>query len=207
VKALRTRSASEGLGVHACIAPRIYEADDVQKDRIRRSREMLEKCICDYNCEHVCDDKTIVELGCGCCDISGPFANDDNMVVGFDCNPESLALALKRFPNIIRLAPIPDDPQCCDVLVCCEFLEHIENPSELIAGWLPKAERCVISHPLDGDISGDLSAGEHQWSFSKDDFENWFRIGGHELIESEVFKMGGYQIVLGRGENLGNVIP
>jgi hypothetical protein len=195
VKSLRQRSASEGLRVHACIAPRVYEEDSVQKDRIERSRKMLSASIGGRK------GLRVVELGCGTMDITGPFSQGQ-IVYGVECNQEAVEIAARRWPNA-HLNVFSLDPESCDVLVCCEFLEHIENPSELIARWLPLAKRCVISHPLDGDISGDLSAGEHQWSFSKEDFENWFRIGGHQLVEHDVFNMGGYQIILGRGERLG----
>lgn len=142
----------------------------------------------------------IVELGCGTMDISGPFSRDQ-LAYGVECNHDAVQIAAERWPDA-HLNVLTLDPEVCDVLVCCEFLEHIENPSELVAGWLPLAKHCVISHPLNGDLTGDLSAGEHQWSFSREDFVNWFTIGGHRIVEEQVFKMGGYEIILGRGERI-----
>jgi hypothetical protein len=191
MKSLQQRSPEAGITVHQSKEARVYSEDGVQKERIERSRAYLSSCIGGRK------GLRIVELGCGTMDISGPFSKD-NLVYGVECNPESARIAVERWPdahvNVFSL-----QPEACDVLILCEFLEHIPEPSSLVSDWLPLAKQCVISHPLDGDITGDLSAGEHQWSYSEEDFRNWFTIGGHELVEHEVFKMGGYQIILGRG--------
>jgi len=191
VKLLKQRSADHGIQVHAAVKPRIYEQDDVQKDRIGRARKMVEAAIGGRK------GIRIVELGCGTMDISGPFSSAQH-VYGVECNPESVAIATERYPHA-HLNVISLQPEACDVLILCEFLEHIENPSELVSNWLPLAKQCVISHPLNGDLKEDLSGGEHQWSFSKEDFDGWFQLGGHKLVAQEVFKMEGYQIVMGRG--------
>lgn len=191
MKALRKRTTEHGIAQHTAVVPRIYEIDDVQKERIERSRKLLNNCIGGRK------GLRIVELGCGTLDISGPFSKDQ-LVYGVECNQEAVQVASERWPEA-HLNVLSLDSEVCDIIVLCEFLEHIENPSELVANWLPKATHCVISHPLDGDLKGDLSAGEHQWSFSREDFVNWFTVGGHSLIESEVFTMGGYEIILGRG--------
>ncbi len=195
MKALQHRDAMSGVVVHQKIEVRVYSESDVQKDRIERSRKMVANCI--PNPSH----DFMVELGCGTCDISGPFAVR-NIVSAYDCNPEALITAIQRFPALAKVGPIPDQSEPCDILILCEFLEHIPDPLSLVKAWLPLAEQVVISHPLNGDLTGDLSGGEHQWSFNESDFANWFSLGGHKLIEHEVFRMGGYQIILGRGERL-----
>jgi hypothetical protein len=191
MKALRQRSIQDGIAVHSAIQPRVYESDSVHSFRIEQARNMVKDAIGGRK------GLRIVELGCGTLDISGPFSSDQN-VYGVECNINAAAIASERWP-FAKINWCSLQPESCDVIVLCEFLEHIETPSELISGWLPLAKACVISHPLDGDLTDDLSRGEHQWSFSMEDFLGWFELGGHSLVEHEVFKMGGYQIVLGRG--------
>lgn len=140
----------------------------------------------------------ITELGCGTCDISGSFSFR-NDVYAYDCNPEALEIALDRFPLLKATGPIPE-AEPCDILILCEFLEHIPDPLTLIKAWLPLAGEVVISHPLNGDLVRDLSGGEHQWSYNEEDFKRWFAIGGHEVIHQEIFQMGGYEIIIGRGK-------
>jgi hypothetical protein len=194
MKALQQRSAEDGLNFHRSTKARVYSEDDVQKERIERSRKMVDACVAGRS------GLRIVELGCGTLDISGPFSTQ-HVVYGVECNPEAARIASERWPhahvNVISL-----QPEACDVLVLCEFLEHIPDPCELVKAWLPLAKQVVISHPLNGDLTGDLSGGEHQWSFNEGDFANWFWLGGHELVGYEVFTMSDYQIILGRGRRV-----
>jgi hypothetical protein len=192
--ALKQRDAEAGLAFHQTSEARVYFDDEVQKPRIQRSREALQKSLGALkNCR-------IIELGCGTLDISGPFSVE-HRVCGVECNLEAGRIACERWPGAI-LNNISLQPESCEALVLCEFLEHVADPFSIVRDWLPLAKTCVISHPLNGDLTDDLSGGEHQWSFDESDFANWFSLGGHRLIEHEVFKMGGYQIILGRGERV-----
>jgi 2-polyprenyl-3-methyl-5-hydroxy-6-metoxy-1,4-benzoquinol methylase len=194
MKALKERSHQDGLNFHRITPARVYAESDVQKVRIERTRKMLGDALGGRKgCR-------IVELGCGVCDISGPFS-EKHSVIGVECNQEAIILASKCWP-LLSMNTMSLQPEVCDVLVLCEFLEHIADPLELVRSWLPLAKQVIISHPLNGDIKRDLSAGEHQWSFGSVDFRNWFVIGGHSLEAEEVFPMGEYQIILGRGRNL-----
>src|SRR5271166_1794331 len=166
MKALRQRSAEEGREFHNRIEPRVYAENEVQKERIKRSRKMLHQCVGDRKGLH------IVELGCGTMDISGPFALK-HQVQGMECNYDAAAIACERWPGAV-INNISFQPESSDVLVLCEFLEHITNPAKLVQEWLPLTEQSIISHPLNGDLTNDLSGGEHQWSFDESDFANWF---------------------------------
>ncbi len=195
MKALKQRDSAAGLALHEKSEARIYYVDKgVHKERIERTWKMIRKCIPDRRRER------IVELGCGTGDIIGAFCGR-NLVTGFDCNAEALKMAQSRFPSL-SVGPIPEEPVKANILILCEFLEHLADPVALVKAWLPLAEQVVISHPFNGDIKGDLSGGEHQWSYDAADFENWFAVGGHKLVESEVFKMEGYDIILGRGKRI-----
>lgn len=164
--------------------PRLYEHDNCQAPRIKKAREYVSRC----------EPASIVEFGCGTGDICGPWGF---LVHGIDANPESLAIARARYP----LGNWNNDstPHLCDVIVLCEVLEHLEDPAGLVRKWLPRAKNSVISHPLNESLNSPLSGGEHQWSISEKDFDGWFEIGGHELVEKEQFQMGAYTIIIGRG--------
>ena len=189
--ALQERTIHAGIAHHAAIFPRIYEADVIHLPRIERARKMVKACL---------PVERIVELGSGTCDISGPFSTQSE-VRAYDCNRGALAVAVERYPSLQRTGNIPNEPEACDLLVLCEVLEHLPYPADLVKAWLPLAANVIISHPLNGDRDSDHSAGEHQWSFDHADFESWFELGGHELIERDCIRIGGcYDIVFGRGK-------
>src|SRR5213079_2255995 len=97
-------------------------------------------------------------------------------VIGHEASAEALKTAIQRWPwaNIIQsdiqakdldqfryvvpepgvLIPVPQE---CDILILCEILEHLPDPMALCARWMPHAKACLISSPLQGDRSGDLS--------------------------------------------------
>jgi SAM-dependent methyltransferase len=159
---------------------------------------MVDECLLRSSYLH----PNIVELGCGTGDISGPYA-EKYKVIGLDVCAPAIEEAKVRYPQLLaHCADICTIPTLLgSILILCETLEHLANPEEICKTWLPNFEYSVISHPLEGDVTPgvELSGGEHQWSFNRQDFENWFAIGGHELEDSCVFPMGGYNIILGRG--------
>ena len=189
MKAMKERTAEAGELLHAMIAPRVYEGDWSHGERIDKTRALVAKT----------NAGTIIELGCGTADICGHFA-DNAAVWGYDCNEKALVLAMERYPSLEVGLGIPE-PRKCDCLILCEYLEHIPNPIEVIQAWLPLAKFSVISHPLDEELDSNLSAGEHQWSFDMEDFERWFTLGGHKLVEMEVFDMP-HKCILGLGERI-----
>lgn len=194
--ALKQRSASDGVVFHSVIGPRVYDECPTHRDRIERSRAYVQQCVVDLEKKRC----SIVELGCGTADISGPLSAE-NDVVGVDCNEASLAVAKSRFPNLITLRrPIDElEPIQCDVLVLCETLEHLADPLTLVRRWLPLANMAVISHPLDEPVNSVLSGGEHQWGFSELDLASWFNVGDMRITDEVSYQMGCYQMIMGRG--------
>lgn len=164
-----------------------------QPDRVGKARAIITKLL-----ERLEEPAIIVEPGCSTGDISGYFAADHE-VFGIDVTPGAAEAARQRWPRmhvqtaeVEALEPIP-----CDILVLCEFMEHITDPVAFAERWLPKARFVVIGHPLVGD-GGDPEPG-HPWAYYDVDFANWFEIGGHELREAWEFPMG-YRMVIGWGE-------
>jgi 2-polyprenyl-3-methyl-5-hydroxy-6-metoxy-1,4-benzoquinol methylase len=184
------RTEDEQAQVHRVIPVRIYASDPMQEDRVKRAQALIAK---------YCPED-VVELGCGTGDISGPFS-ESGMVVGYDIQPNAIAMAKERFPkgtwltgNLERMQPIP-----CGMLVLSEVLEHLWDPYGLVKRWSPKARFMLVSHPLDEDLGlmGDMSAGEHLWSYSRSDHEELFK--GFTILESETFQMGSYTCVMSIG--------
>ena len=168
-----------------------------QQQRIDKCRALITKALAELK-----RPATIWELGCGSCDISGPFSYG-NKVTGIDCVAEAPQVIAQRYSNV-QAWVIPIEmlkPQPVDVLVMCEFLEHIAEPMELVKAWLPLAQYSIIGHPLDEpDAAGEEG---HCWSYSRQDFQEWFKQGGHELVESEEYPMSIYPaMALGLGKRL-----
>jgi SAM-dependent methyltransferase len=206
VIALKQRTAEEGVIHHAADPVRVYTEDSLQCERIRRSVEMAQTAIGSLRTELCPSFCYVEEIGCGTGDISGQLAWACG-VFGYDCNDKSIEVAKRRFPlgkwaycDINSLCPPREKLK--DLLILCEVLEHIPDPESLVKLWLPHFRTVVISHPIDGDLKGDLSGGDHCWSYTIDDFYNWFKIGGHEVQSSLMFPLGGYNIALGWGRNL-----
>jgi len=163
--------------------------------RIHRARRLLEAAL--RECP---TPATIVELGCGAGDISGPQA-EVHAVVGVDIVPEAQRVCAERWPKMeFCLMPVEEAvPHPCDVVVLCEFLEHVADPEAIVRAWLPMAKWSIIGHPLnEPDEWGEEG---HTWSYDEDDFDNWFRLGGHEMKSKEIFPMTIYpEMVLGMGK-------
>lgn len=147
----------------------------------------------------------IIEIGCGAADICGPLSKRGNTtVLGVDCNQACLVEAEKRYPKLlVKLSAIGKGLAGeYDLGIMCEVLEHLHEPAEAVAAFLPRMRYSVISHPLDEPRGSSLSGGDHAWSFSSVDHREFFRVGGHVIDETEVFTMGLYRIVLSRGHRI-----
>ncbi len=193
---MKTRSAAEGVSHHSALQPHVYINEWPHDQRVIKSRACLNEAIGKVGATR------ILEVGCGCADISGPLYNSQS-VMGIDCNQAALDEAKKRYPGMFTLCTdiTSHEPLLeADVVVLCETLEHVPDPEGMARRYLSKARASVISHPLDEDVNSGLSGGDHQWSFGLADFESWFRVGGHEVQAYEIFPMGSYRIILGWGK-------
>ena len=195
---LRQRTSEQGLEVHRSIPVRVYDEDTDHGPRVWKARDWVYRC----------RPQTIIELGCGTGDISGPFSNCACLVLGFDINEKAIEKARERFPSAgyhcMDFASVK--PGGCDVLVICEVLEHLPDPLAIAAKWLPGAKYAVISFPLNEselfNNGYDLSAGEHQWSFTAEDLRDFLSAGQHELIESEEYELGSYHCIIARSRRM-----
>jgi hypothetical protein len=142
----------------------------------------------------------IVEPGCSTGDISGYYSQWGHKVVGIDVTPGAAAMARQKWPRmeVVESAVEDIEPMDCDILVMCEFLEHIVDPVAFVKAWMPKARFSVIGHPLVG-VGHDPEPG-HLWAYEPGDFEAWFAMGGHVMREAWTFEMAGYQMAIGYGE-------
>jgi hypothetical protein len=139
----------------------------------------------------------IWELGCSAGDISGHYAAEHE-VHAVDAVPYAVELAKDRYPSMdVQVAAAEDvEPQPCDILILCEFLEHIVDPTKLVMDWAPLAKYLVIGHPLVRD--GWDSEHGHLWAYDEADFRAWFDMAGFTIRDSFTFPMG-YEMILGWG--------
>lgn len=197
MKSLQTRTVQQGIDHHRADASRVYTEDQYHAPRIAKSVELAREIL-------GTSLKVVVELACGTADICGQLA-DEHSVYGYDCHPNSITIARERWPKgSFEVAEIrTDSPKVAggNLLIMCEILEHLNNPEEIVKEWLPKFGSCIISHPIDGDLDVDLSGGTHCWSYSLEDYQNWFKLGGHVLQNYCLVPGGGYTFAIGWGRN------
>ena len=130
------------------------------------------------------------------------------MVLGVDANKKAIEKARERFPAALfssaSIADVP--PRQCHLLILCEVLEHLADPMAIVRAWLPLVKYAVISFPLNEselfNNGYDLSAGEHQWSFTAEDLGDFLSAGQHELIESEEYALGSYRCIIARSRRM-----
>lgn len=155
-----------------------------------------------------------VELGCGSGDITGPYSDRVGVnplwdppslpsgieVFGYDVVPQAAISVKERFPDMhIEIGPVEDvEPFECDLLVMCEFLEHVHDPWSIVRAWMPKAHFAIIGHPLN-EPNPPYETG-HIWSYELPDWYAWFEETGHHVWERFLFQMGYYDtMVMGHG--------
>jgi hypothetical protein len=168
--------------------------EDTQRDRVHKARDIISTIMARSPGKRM----EIIEPGCSAGDISGPFSID-HTVLGFDVVPAAVAATRARYPAMMVMECVAEDqvPTSCDILVLCEFLEHIDDPVAFVKAWTPLARYVVISHPLVRD-GVDPEEG-HIWAYYPEDFEAWFPLGGHKMVEAWTFQMG-YEMAIGWGE-------
>jgi len=179
---------------------RVYATDPIQQVRIQHARDAVKKVLLKFKSDYISTAhtmRTVVELGANSCDISG-YVSMGHKCHAWEVSPQCVQYIVRNFPWVeLHIEDVEiATPMPCDLLILCEILEHLTQPDELVKKWLPQARYAVISSPLNGDLEVDLSAGEHVFSFSEDDFQNFVRIGGHEVVEQKSFAMGKYVIKL-----------
>lgn len=167
---------------------------DTQTYRVQMARDFIASILLRTG-----DGVTIIEPGCSAGDISGPFA-ERNKVIGIDVTPAAAQLSRERYPAMeVREGKIEDvAPEPCEILVLCEFLEHIPDPLGLVREWLPLAKYAVIGHPINDP--GGIEPG-HLWSYQMSDYFNWLTLGGHTEIETREFSGPFPQMVMGASAN------
>lgn len=142
---------------------------------------------------------TIVDLGVGSGDISGPFS-EENRVIGIDLVNDSKGVCAERFPRLEHvLSTLEDAPVVgCDILIACEVLEHLADPVKIYRKFAEQATAVVVGHPLnEPDPSVDFF---HLWRYDIYDFRDWFIRSGHKLRTFEIFGLGPFpEMILGWG--------
>lgn len=166
---------------------------DTQPYRVQMARDFIASILL-----YLGDGAKIIELGCSAGDISGPFA-ERNEVIGVDVTPDAVRLSRERYPAMTVIQAKTEDmpPEPCDILVLCEFLEHIVDPVGLVQNWMPLARYTVIGHPIEDP--GGIEPG-HLWSYTMDDYHKWHILGLHHEIETRQFSGPFPKMVMGTSE-------
>lgn len=154
----------------------------------------------------------IVDLGCGAGDTTGPYSGTHKYVmprgeidtteievVGVDWMPNAVSETTRRFPDMTMLwSPAEElEPIDCDLLVMTEFLEHLADPTALVAKWMPHTKWALIGHPLN-EPDPPFEKG-HAWSYTFEDWKQWFLGNRFDIWDFVKFPMGPYEMILGHG--------
>lgn len=169
--------------------------EQVQPYRVQKARSFVRAVLNNYTTRAI-----IIEPGCSSGDVSGFFSNEHD-VCGIDVVPAAVQATRSRWPRMNVLHAQAEDiaPVDCDILVLCEFLEHITDPVDFVQRWLPLAKHVVIGHPLN-DLGYEPG---HVWSYTYEDYLNWFVLGGHQMVETHLFAMDPFpEMVLGLGRRI-----
>lgn len=176
-----------------------------QPGRIDLAHFLIEKIFAKGDLDRT-QPTTIVELGCGSADISGPYSKTAIMrggltihparVIGIDVVPQSAISVPARFPKVeVIIGEVEKmQPIECDLLIMCEFLEHVDDPIKIVTDWLPLAKWAIIGHPIN-EPDPPYETG-HIWSYAIEDWEAWFEMGGHHRWERILFPMGYYDTMV-----------
>lgn len=169
---------------------RAPEFDKEQAGRVALARFLIDKIIAFDGGKEL----TIIELGCGAGDVSGPYSRD-HKVIGYDVTAMSEVSCARRWPSMqYYRAPVETIAAYeCDILVMTEFLEHVADPVDIVHGWLPLAKWSIIGHPL-YEPDPPFEPG-HIWSYTRDDWRHWFQIGGHQWLEEFRFPIDRKSVV------------
>lgn len=193
---LNSRTKGQQVDYHLADGRAPIFDESGQAFRTAKARELVTRIIDELG---LGSGMMIVELGAGSADISGPFSNTA-YVLATDITEEAERIAQERFPNInfLRIDVEEMEPLACDVLILTELLEHLYDPIGLVERWGPLARSMVIGHPLN-EPNPPYEEG-HMWSYTKEDFLNWFSLAGHTIREAGGFNMGPYdEMAIGYG--------
>jgi len=165
---------------------------EAQTYRVQKARWFIQAVLNAYSTRAV-----IWEPGCSSGDISGHFANHHD-VHGIDVVPAAVEATKRRWPgmHVYQGQAEQFEPVACDILVLCEFLEHITEPVEFVQRWLPLAKNVVIGHPLNDP--GNMEPG-HVWCYDYADYLHWYELGGHRMVETHLFSGPFPEMVMGLG--------
>jgi len=169
--------------------------EDTQTDRVR-----LTQAVIDILLLRLDGPAVINEPGCSTGDISGPYAAEGHDVWACDVTPGAYQEAQKRYPRlkIDNVTAESVEPKHGDILVMCEFLEHIIDPVGFAGKWMPKSKYAIISHPVMED-GKDPEIG-HLWAYYPQDYVNWFAWNNYHIMGTTRWNMGFYPMVLIWGE-------
>lgn len=77
-----------------------------------------------------------------------------------------------------------------DVAVAMEVIEHTDKPEEMVTNLLKRADKIILTTPIRGRLSKELTSPEHVFEFNLVEFREFLSRFG----EGKVYDMGEYQL-------------
>lgn len=126
-------------------------------------------------CENI---NSIADLSCGNASIVRSLADEDFYIEEQNMHLGDYASSYQyEGPIEQTISLIPK----VDMFVCCETLEHLDNPQEVLYNIREKTNHLVLSTPVENWNDGNI---EHYWS--------WDRPGVEELLNNAGFTVTVY---------------
>jgi hypothetical protein len=119
---------------------------------------------------------TVIDVGIG----SGAFCESRDGIYGCDINPHAIEWLAQR-----GLYRTPDAERPVEALTFWDSLEHIPDPTSLLAG---AKEFVFVSCPIYDGVQDVLASkhfkpGEHFWYWTNEGLQNFMAHFGFELVE------------------------
>ena len=119
---------------------------------------------------HLKDCITIFDYACGMGELISYLKHNGKAVLGYERSTLVAKRAMEEYPHIEIVTRLPMNR--FDAVLCCEVLEHVENPFELAVLLESLAKNRIIL-----TVPAEDSAGKspyHLWIFDEKDFSDMF---------------------------------
>ena len=150
--------------------------------------DVVKAWVAETSCQLGKSRLTILDYGCGTGDqLTAPLAAAGHDVLGLDMHEPTVVEARRRHQHISSLtfaccdiAGLRADPQCFDVVICSEVLEHVDNPGEFLGQLraLTRDDGALIITTPNGWGSFELLTSAERWLKSA---------GVHQVLRSVVW--------------------
>jgi ubiquinone/menaquinone biosynthesis C-methylase UbiE len=119
-------------------------------------------------CELIGKEKqSVLDMGCGTGLLARRIKEAGHDVIGIDISDKAIEIMRNTFQIngiAINVPPIPEMTDRIDVITASEFLEHFENPDEIIKEFVRVSDRCIVAVP--NNCLSNKECPEHHQKFT-----------------------------------------